>query len=537
MIRKRAWSGILLAAIVLGITPGLGMAAQRLQTAAPLQNPGFEGLSCREGSVPPRCLDNWTRATYNGNQFEDVYTPQGWVTWWSTADGASRPKVDTIPNEGAFTGTLPRIHSGYYAVRMMPDNMYLTLNAGLYQVVSGLTPGATVQFSAYAHGWVCDNDERVGYSCGDRGNVFFRVGIEPNGATGAPAAGVIWSPEQWGVWDQYALIGPVTAQVGASGSVAVYLHAKTKWPVKHQEVYWDDASLVYTGQPAATATSAAPAGQPTITAGADGLNVRSGPGTNFPILAHVNPGTQFRVTGKYADWWQIDYNGAPAWAYSGVVVAQNTDNVPQVVPPPSPVPAAPSPTPIPPTLTPISTEAVLPTETLTPEAGFPAATAAPTGGASICVLAYHDRNGDTFRNDAATEELLPNAEIAVADASGVIARYTTDGVSEPYCFTVAPGDYRVVQTSPPGYVPSSLAEQIAGVAGGTTLSLQFGNVRGQGPIATVTIEATQTSERSAGILGSSNARLFSTIAKISGALVLFLALVLAILFVLNQRRR
>ena len=62
-----------------------------------------------------------------------------------------------------------------------------------------------------------------------------------------------------------------------------------------------------------------------IQAGPNGLNIRSGPDIDYTRLAHVEPGTQFRVIGRYDDWWQIDYNGLPAWAFSGVVTAYNTD--------------------------------------------------------------------------------------------------------------------------------------------------------------------------------------------------------------------
>jgi hypothetical protein len=539
MIQKRVLSVILLVAVSLGIVSALGVAAPRplaLAQAAPLQNPGFEGISCRAGSVSPECLDNWTHATHDGSNPQDVYTPQGWVTWWSGASGTGRPRVDTIANVPPFTGELPRIRSGYYAMRMMPAATWVAMDAGVYQVVTGLTPGATVQFSAYAHGWSCDNDAKIGYTCADPWNMSFQVGIEPNGATGAPAAGVIWSPEQW-IADHYALVGPVTAQVGAGGTIAVYLRVKTKWPYVHQEAYWDDTSLVYTAQPAAAPTTApgVPAGQPTVIAGSDGLNIRSGPGTNFAILAHVDPGTQLKVTGKYADWWQVDYSGTAAWVYSGVVTAQNTANVPQVVPPASPVP--PAPTSAPPTATLPPPTPTLSSELPTSEAGSaPSATTVATG-ASICVLAYHDRNGDTFRNDAATEELLPNAEITVADASGVIARYTTNGIAEPYCFTVAAGNYRVIQTPPAGYMPSGAAEQTVGVVDGSSLSLQFGDVRGEGPVATEAAAATAVSGGGGGASGSSTIRIFSTVAKVSGVLVLIVAVGLAVLFVFSRRRR
>lgn len=73
-------------------------------------------------------------------------------------------------------------------------------------------------------------------------------------------------------------------------------------------------------------------------AGADGANIRSGPGTNFSVVGRASPGTQLPIIGRYADWWQVLYNDAPAWVSSAVVTASNVENVPQVVPPASPVP-------------------------------------------------------------------------------------------------------------------------------------------------------------------------------------------------------
>lgn len=93
---------------------------------------------------------------------------------------------------------------------------------------------------------------------------------------------------------------------------------------------------------------------PTIAAGQNGLNIRSGPGTNYTRVGRVDPGTQFVVTGRYGSgdtlWWQIDYQGQAAWAYSGVVtkVTNFTEaDVPMVnnpPPSPTPIPATPVPT-------------------------------------------------------------------------------------------------------------------------------------------------------------------------------------------------
>lgn len=100
-------------------------------------------------------------------------------------------------------------------------------------------------------------------------------------------------------------------------------------------------------------TEAAPA-DPMITAGSDGVNVRKGPGTNYDRIGTLAPGAQAKVVGKYVNWWQIEYSGGLGWVYNAVVTAANTDNIPQVQPPPAPTAVPPTATPKPqPTNTPV----------------------------------------------------------------------------------------------------------------------------------------------------------------------------------------
>jgi hypothetical protein len=194
----------------------------------------------------------------------------------------------------------------------------------------------------------------------------------------------------------------------------------------------------------------------------------------------------------------------------------------------------PTPLPTPSAAVPTPTAGVVAEETVPEE---PGGTNAVSGGASICVLAYHDRNNDTFR-DEGTEELLPNAEFSIADASGVIDRYTSDGVHEPHCFNgLAPGAYRVIQTSPPGYEASTPAEWPVALAEGTGLELQFGNVRSEGqPASGEAVEPTAEGENGGEAADNSTfRRIFAIVAKVSGVLVLILAAGVAVLFVLNRR--
>ncbi|MCJ7738257.1 MAG: LysM peptidoglycan-binding domain-containing protein [Anaerolineae bacterium] len=266
MVTKRLFSGILLAVLILGSTSSLSIAEPALPATAQqgtnlVSNPGFEGLSCAPGSAPGWCEGNWTHNAFDGSTHGNIFTPQGWVSWWRTGGDYGQPEIKTIPRVPPFTGEIERIRSGNYGVLLF--TFYRLQDTGLFQVVTGLTPGTTVQFSAYAHGWSCNSDSPMGHSCGDPWNQRFQVGIEPNGIANPFASSIVWSPEQLSP-DTYRLIGPVTAQVGSGGKVTVLLRSKTKWEFKYGDAYWDDTSLVVVGSgPAPTAT---PVPQPTATA-------------------------------------------------------------------------------------------------------------------------------------------------------------------------------------------------------------------------------------------------------------------------------
>ncbi len=96
-------------------------------------------------------------------------------------------------------------------------------------------------------------------------------------------------------------------------------------------------------------------GAPRITANTD-LNVRSGPGTQYPSLGLLAAGQTAPVTGRNAEgnWWQITFPGVPGergWVAGQYVTAENVTDVPVVAPPPPP-PQLPTPFLPPPTLVP-----------------------------------------------------------------------------------------------------------------------------------------------------------------------------------------
>ncbi|HSQ71416.1 MAG TPA: META domain-containing protein, partial [Rubrivivax sp.] len=83
--------------------------------------------------------------------------------------------------------------------------------------------------------------------------------------------------------------------------------------------------------------------------GTQGLNVRSGPGTVFPVSGVARLGDEGEIVGRSADgrWWAVAIPTAPGgigWASADFVLATNAENVPVMQGPPPPTP---TPTPLP----------------------------------------------------------------------------------------------------------------------------------------------------------------------------------------------
>lgn len=106
--------------------------------------------------------------------------------------------------------------------------------------------------------------------------------------------------------------------------------------------------------------------------GTQGLNVRTGPGTNFPVIGVARVGDQGELVGRSADnrWWAVAVPSAPGgtgWVSADFVLAANAEDVPVLASPPTPVP--PTPAPPRPTATPVPAQ-----PTATPAPALPTAT-------------------------------------------------------------------------------------------------------------------------------------------------------------------
>jgi lipoprotein-anchoring transpeptidase ErfK/SrfK len=162
--------------------------------------------------------------------------------------------------------------------------------------------------------------------------------------------------EQRGKYDSIMfLMGVFAIAIALVGSLALLVTWLAGSPAQAAPSSLDPPPTVYipqaTAQPTADLPTATPlpstqvpptAALPTVVVGADGVNVRSGPSTDFAKIGLLSPGAEARVIGRYGDWWQIDFAASPAWVASWVVTAFNVEVVPEVAAPPTPVPASPA---------------------------------------------------------------------------------------------------------------------------------------------------------------------------------------------------
>jgi heat shock protein HslJ len=89
----------------------------------------------------------------------------------------------------------------------------------------------------------------------------------------------------------------------------------------------------------------------------NGVNVRTGPGSEYPVIGVAPFGAEGEIVGRSADgqWWAASVPASPSgigWVSAAYVDVSNTQNVPVIAPPPPPPTPTPAPTP---TLAPAAT--------------------------------------------------------------------------------------------------------------------------------------------------------------------------------------
>ncbi len=215
-----------------------------------LQNPGFEG--------------NWWRKTHTGQEFGEIFVPEKWVAFWKEGGpvphdpgnpiGYGRPEIHVINREPPFLNPL-RIKDGNRAVKLF--TFFRIHDGGFYQRVEGITPGARLRGTGWAHAWSSGQDNPNVSDGAGAGPYFIRaadydkvdgvrnftfsVGIDPTGGTDPWGSTVVWGDGAH-IYNGYAQIPPV--EVTAQGTaVTFFVRSSVLWPFKHCDAYFDEMEL------------------------------------------------------------------------------------------------------------------------------------------------------------------------------------------------------------------------------------------------------------------------------------------------------
>jgi hypothetical protein len=244
-VHKGRFIGALMLLTVTLIAPLSGLKADaHRQTVNLLLNPSFEdGFSARGAG--------------------EVEVADGWFPWWvqGTPDQTEigylrRPEYKA--EDGRRFG-YRRIHGGDFGQKYFTT--YSTHVAGIYQQIP-VPQGYRVTFSIWAQVWSSSGDNPDDIV--DHGDYKVSVGIDPKGGVDGSAPDVVWSQpvRAYNEWVQLQ----VTAVARAS-TVTVFTRGAPLYRVKHNDSYWDDASVVASAPPPPPPTrpTATPTPKPTYT--------------------------------------------------------------------------------------------------------------------------------------------------------------------------------------------------------------------------------------------------------------------------------
>ncbi len=248
--------GLLVSVVILIIFSSVGGAAAAPAADGPnlLQNPGFEAPYAKQ------CCH--TEPGFPANQpIDEVQVAWGWRAWWLQPGDPQHPSSGANPawhrpeyreaNCGAPCAN--RIRSGSDAQKYF--TFWSVHDAGMYQQVSGVTPGALLRFSVYMQAWSVNANAGLSDY---RQIMNMRVGIDPFGGTDAFSPNIVWSTpfDTYDTWGLYSI-----EATASNGTVTVFTRSNPLYGNQHNDIYVDDASLVVVG---AGQPNNPPAPQPTV---------------------------------------------------------------------------------------------------------------------------------------------------------------------------------------------------------------------------------------------------------------------------------
>ncbi len=254
------------------------------QPASPnlLANPGMEGTYHQQCSlktdppwVPaPYPCDPHTYDTARLNLWATAQVPDGWAAWWrvpnnnygdpnyfntfphSCQNKSERQPADCRPwHNPEFRDTAGGPQDTGPSRRVAGENsqkyftFYSVHEAGLYQIVGGITPGQRLRFSVWMEAW--SNFGNDPWHSAGQPTMGMKVGIDPYGGNNPWSSNIIWSPvqESFDHFSQFSV-----EAVAQSNIVSVWTRSQPYFAIEHNDVYVDEASLVVVSNTPITTT-------------------------------------------------------------------------------------------------------------------------------------------------------------------------------------------------------------------------------------------------------------------------------------------
>jgi LysM repeat protein len=496
--RNLVWA---IAVLVITVTPTFTPTSVYAQDQGPVFNEGFEG----DFKADPYCKTG----TCN--------VPAGWGVWFIPRRETDQPGINFQPLY-VQTKIANRVKSGSASQRIYVENA--TFTGGIYRIVADVKVGSKLRFSAWGQSWSTNDESPI--SARPSPDIKLKIGIDPMGGNNGQASPlngqVTWS-EEHDAKDAFTQFSVETE--AKTSTVIVYLYSTMADPVRHNEVFWDDAVLEYTSPPAtATVSATIEAANPitttasttgTLTADASASGT-PGPTSAAPAIQATGGTTYTVVEGDTLFAIALKYNKSVEEIKRLNGMSSDLLSIGQVliIDPPT-QPAA-------------GTPAIQPTAIVS-------ATATPTTGA-LCVQAFFDNNGDGQRDTG--EELVPNVLFKVTTKGNAVTSYTTDGVNEPYCIrNLSAGDYTVAATVVADYVPTTPLNDTASVPGGAAAKFSVGLRKASDGNQIVGVTGTAMPNAATGSGGPS---VLAILATLGGGLIILGSIGFGVLFFMQSRR-